>query len=195
LPRSARTELFQYLNEQGRPATNASVDVSDYTREVAGQDFTAEDFRTWAGTVLAAPALRELVGTARREAPRRPTNKDVVRAIARVAERLGNTLSICGKCYVHPEVIGSYMDGTLVSSMTKATSAARAASPACAPTRLRCWRCCGAVPRRRRTRRAAAIAGWNDSSGGRCLLAEELRPRRRPRRARSWRCRRTAKGS
>ena len=119
-------ELFQYLDQDGRPATIDSADVNDYIREVAGQEFTAKDFRTWAGTVLAAVALCEIAaaavsaratandnaGSRRARAPgRRPSKRDVVRAIERVAERLGNTPSVCRKSYVHPEVIDAFLDG------------------------------------------------------------------------------------
>jgi DNA topoisomerase-1 len=119
-------ELFQYLDEDARPASIDSADVNDYIRELAGQEFTAKDFRTWAGTVLAAVALCEIAATAAapagandnaavrrtsRAARRRPSKRDVVRAIERVAERLGNTASVCRKSYVHPEVIGAFLDG------------------------------------------------------------------------------------
>jgi DNA topoisomerase-1 len=121
-------ELFQYLDENGDPATIDSADVNDYIRELAGQEFTAKDFRTWAGTVLAAVALCQAAagtgagasakgnGQCRRPArgsARRPSKRDVVRAIERVASRLGNTPSVCRKSYIHPEVIGAFMEGAL----------------------------------------------------------------------------------
>jgi DNA topoisomerase-1 len=119
-------ELFQYRDDRGRPATIDSADVNDYIREVAGDEFTAKDFRTWAGTVLAAVALCEIataVGASAndnaRRRPRtgassgRPSKRDVVRAIEQVASRLGNTPTVCRKSYVHPEVIDAFMDGTL----------------------------------------------------------------------------------
>jgi DNA topoisomerase-1 len=136
-------ELFQYLDEDGQRATIDSADVNEYIREIAGAEFTAKDFRTWAGTVLATCALRDIAreavphtGAARRSAPasrtpraasrgRRPNQRDVVRAIARVAERLGNTPSVCRKCYIHPTVIESFMDGTLTSRLTTPRSDAR----------------------------------------------------------------------
>jgi DNA topoisomerase-1 len=138
-------ELFQYLDQDGRQATIDSADVNDYIREVAGQDFTAKDFRTWAGTVMAAAALGEIAGASAsandnshrapragaRAANRRPNKRDVVRAIERVAERLGNTPSVCRKCYVHPEVIGAFLDGALAPGGTWARAmAARAAGAA-----------------------------------------------------------------
>ena len=81
--------------------------------EISGEEFTAKDFRTWAGTVLAAYALHELeVFDSDAQA-----KKNVVKAIENVAERLGNTAAICRKCYVHPEVIDAYMDGSLVTTL------------------------------------------------------------------------------
>jgi DNA topoisomerase I len=102
-------ELFQYVDERGRRRAVTSSDVNDYLREVTGQEFTAKDFRTWAGTVLAAWALRALPGPRSQAESRR----NVVRAIEQVAGRLGNTVAICRKCYVHPVVFGAYLDGTL----------------------------------------------------------------------------------
>jgi DNA topoisomerase I len=112
-------ELFQYVNDDGARATIDSADVNAYIREAAGDDFTAKDFRTWAGTVLAARALQDATG------PRRPSNRDVKRAIERVAERLGNTPSVCRKCYVHPDVIAAYLDGTLAAAMGRHVAARR----------------------------------------------------------------------
>ena len=114
-------ELFQYIGDGGNPATIDSADVNDYIREAAGDEFTAKDFRTWAGTVLAAGALRQLAAErriGRHARPVRPTNRDVARAISSVAERLGNTLAVCRKCYVHPAIVASYLDGTLPSALT-----------------------------------------------------------------------------
>jgi DNA topoisomerase I len=101
-------ELFQYFDPDGQTQTIASSDVNDYIREIAGDEFSAKDFRTWAGTVLAAWALEEF------EAFDSETQakSNVVRAIESVAERLGNTPAICRKCYVHPAVIDAYMDGS-----------------------------------------------------------------------------------
>jgi len=108
-------ELFQYLDDQGQRQTIGSADVNDYLREVTGQEFTAKDFRTWAGTVLAAKALREL---APHSSPTE-AKKNTVRAIERVAERLGNTPSICRKCYVHPAVLDAYIDGSLAATLAQ----------------------------------------------------------------------------
>lgn len=102
--------LFQYYDEDGdrRPVTSA--DVNAYLREATGREVTAKDFRTWHGTVLAAVALKEfeaIDGAAR-------TKKAVREAIERVAARLGNTPTICRKCYVHPEVVNAYLEGGLL---------------------------------------------------------------------------------
>jgi DNA topoisomerase-1 len=106
-------ELFQYVDELGQPQTIDSSDVNDYLREIAGQEFTAKDFRTWAGTVLAAMALQEFEPhTSQTQA-----KKNIVRAVEHVAERLGNTPSICRKCYVHPAVLDAYLDGSLLDTL------------------------------------------------------------------------------
>ena len=88
----------------------SSHDVNDYLREITGRDVSAKDFRTWAGTVLAALALHEF-GTIDTEAK---AKKNVRAAIERVSARLGNTPTICRKCYVHPAVVNSYMSGELL---------------------------------------------------------------------------------
>jgi DNA topoisomerase-1 len=92
-----------------------SADVNDYLREIANQEFTAKDFRTWAGTVLACQMLREF------EAFDSETQakKNVVQAIKQVAARLGNTPSICRKCYVHPAVLDSYMSGAMMDGVRR----------------------------------------------------------------------------
>ena len=103
-------ELFQYLGEDGRPTPIDSGEVNDFLREIAGDDFTAKDFRTWSATVLAAWALNEFESFDSQAAAKR----NVTQAIERVASRLGNTPAICRKSYVHPEVLGAYLDGSLV---------------------------------------------------------------------------------
>ena len=100
-------ELFQYVDAAGARQTVSSGDVNDYLREITGQDITAKDFRTWAGTMLAARELRE-AGPA---ASRKEAEKNIVRAIDAVAERLGNTRTVCRKYYVHPAVLIAYLDG------------------------------------------------------------------------------------
>jgi len=103
-------ELFQYVDEGGETRAVDAADVNDYLQAVAGDEFTSKDFRTWAGTVLAAEALHAL------EAP--PGKQKVVQAIETVARQLGNTKAVCRKCYIHPAVIDSYLDGTLAQSMS-----------------------------------------------------------------------------
>jgi DNA topoisomerase-1 len=103
-------ELFQYLDADGERHTVDSTDVNDYLREMTGQDFTAKDFRTWAGTVLACAALQELGAFESQTQAKR----NVLEAIKTVAARLGNTPSVCRKCYVHPAVVECYMAGELV---------------------------------------------------------------------------------
>jgi DNA topoisomerase-1 len=106
-------ELFQYIDDEGRPQDIGSDDVNAYLREVAGAEFTAKDFRTWAGTVLAAMALREFEAFDTKT----QAKKNVLRAIETVAERLGNTPTVCRKCYVHPEIIDSYLDGSMLDTL------------------------------------------------------------------------------
>ena len=101
-----------------------SSDVNDYLKEITGTDITAKDFRTWAGTVLAAMALNELESFDSAAQAKR----NLRAAIEKVSARLGNTPTICRKCYVHPEVLNSYMDGDLVLELkSKAESELRGA--------------------------------------------------------------------
>jgi DNA topoisomerase I len=106
-------ELFQYVDNQGAVRDIGSTDVNEYLREISGQDFTAKDFRTWAGTALAAQALQEFEDFDSKAAAKR----NVTKAIERVAERLGNTKAVCRKCYIHPAVIDAYMDRSLVATL------------------------------------------------------------------------------
>src|SRR5205085_5383434 len=91
-----------------QPHTVNSSDVNDYLREITGEDYTAKDFLTWSGTVLAAIALQEF----EKFDSEAQAKKNVVRAIETVAEKLGNTPSVCRKCYVHPAVLDAYLEGT-----------------------------------------------------------------------------------
>jgi DNA topoisomerase-1 len=102
-------ELFQYIDGEGKRQDVKSGDVNDYLREICGEDFTAKDFRTWAGTVLGALALRAFETFENQT----QAKKNIVDAIEMVAERLGNTPAVCRKCYIHPEIFMSYLDGTL----------------------------------------------------------------------------------
>lgn len=103
-------ELFQYVDEDGKRHTVDSSDVNEYLREITGHHFTGKDFRTWAGSVLAFDLLREM-GAFESAAQAR---KNVVNAIKVVAAKLGNTPSICRKCYVHPAVLEAYLAGITV---------------------------------------------------------------------------------
>ena len=103
-------ELLQYMGENGATQDVKSTDVNSYLKEITGQEVTAKDFRTWAGTVLAAMALHEFEffdGHAK-------AKKNVRSAIERVAACLGNTPTICRKCYVHPEILNSYLSGSFL---------------------------------------------------------------------------------
>lgn len=106
-------QLFEYVDENGEASTIDSSDVNDYLREITGEDYTAKDFRTWSGTVLAAMALREF----EKFDSEAQARKNIVRAIETVAAKLGNTPSVCRKCYVHPAVLESYLDGTMVEGL------------------------------------------------------------------------------
>jgi DNA topoisomerase-1 len=103
-------ELFQYVDARGRRQIVYSDDVNLYLREITGCDVTAKDFRTWAGTMLAAGALREM-GPAPTE---RVAKQNVLRAIDRTAERLGNTRAVCRKYYIHPALIAAYLEGDVL---------------------------------------------------------------------------------
>ena len=105
--------LFQYVDEDGVRRTIDSDDVNEYIREATGEDFTAKDFRTWAGTLLAATALKAAESVDSQAAAKRV----VVKAIEGVARKLGNTPAVCRRCYVHPAIIESYMDGTMIHAL------------------------------------------------------------------------------
>ena len=108
-------ELFQYVDESGQLRDVTSSDVNDYLREISGSDFTAKDFRTWAGTVLAALALQEF----QKFDSHAQAKRNIVQAIESVAARLGNTPTICRKCYVHPHILEGYLDGTLQRALRR----------------------------------------------------------------------------
>ena len=123
-------ELFQYLDDEGKRQTVDSADVNAYLRELSGTDFTAKDFRTWAGTVMAAKAL---AGSARFRSASE-ARRNIVRAVEEVAKRLGNTKAVCRRCYIHPAILNSYLEGVTLTTGTTGTTV---------------------VPRRARARRAA----------------------------------------
>jgi DNA topoisomerase-1 len=108
-------ELFQYVDDEGTVQDVDSADVNEYLREIAGEEFTAKDFRTWAGTMLAALALQEFETFDSQT----QAKKNVVSAIERVAERLGNTPSVCRKCYVHPVILDAYLDGSMIDALQR----------------------------------------------------------------------------
>jgi DNA topoisomerase-1 len=106
-------QLFEYLDPTGKAVPIASEDVNDYLQTISGQPFTAKDFRTWAGTILAAIAL----GKMEEVDSQVMAKKNVVTAIEAVAGMLGNTAAICRKCYIHPAITASYLDGTLAGTL------------------------------------------------------------------------------
>ena len=108
-------ELFQYVDAAGERRTIDASDVNAYLKSIAGDEFTAKDFRTWAGTVLAARALQEVA----RFDTQAQAKRNVLRAVEAVAKRLGNTRTVCRKCYIHPEVVNAYLDGTLVELLSR----------------------------------------------------------------------------
>ena len=108
-------ELFKYRDDEGELRPIGSEDVNAYLREISGEDTTAKDFRTWAGTVLAAGALAK-VGPARNE---RIARTRIVRAIDVVAARLGNTRAVCRKCYIHPYILDAYAAGDLPARLRR----------------------------------------------------------------------------
>jgi DNA topoisomerase I len=107
--------LFQYEDDDGTLRNVESADVNEYLKRISGQDFTAKDFRTWAGTVLAALALKELSMFDSQAAAK----KNIVQAVKNVSSRLGNTPTVCRKCYVHPQIFDAYLDGHLVETLTQ----------------------------------------------------------------------------
>ncbi|HEX8603043.1 MAG TPA: DNA topoisomerase IB [Pseudoduganella sp.] len=106
-------ELFQFVDDDGATHSIDSSDVNDYLRSITGEDYTAKDFRTWSGTVLAALALQAF----EKFDSETQAKKNVVRAIESVAKKLGNTPSVCRKCYVHPAVLAAYMDGAELAAL------------------------------------------------------------------------------
>lgn len=108
-------ELFQYVDDSGEVRDVASQDVNDYLREITGKDFTAKDFRTWGGTVLAGMALslQENFET------KKQAKANIKQAICAVAHLLGNTPAVCRKCYVHPILLETYLKGTRIAETAK----------------------------------------------------------------------------
>ena len=103
------------MDDDGQRHSIDAADVNAYLKSIAGDEFTAKDFRTWAGTVLAARALQDVaVFESKAQAKR-----NMLRAVETVAKRLGNTRAVCRKCYIHPEVVNAYLDGTLAASLDR----------------------------------------------------------------------------
>lgn len=113
--------LFQYLDESGAQQRVSSTDVNAYLREVTGRDITAKDFRTWAGTVMAALLLFRMAAHGSQTEAKRQAR----RALEEVSHRLGNTVTICRKCYVHPVVLEAHKAGALRLRLTRASAVAR----------------------------------------------------------------------
>ncbi|HEY1951800.1 MAG TPA: hypothetical protein VGG76_03250, partial [Gemmatimonadaceae bacterium] len=103
-------ELFKYLDDEGKRQEVDAEDVNAYLQEVTGRDITAKDFRTWAGTMLAAEALRAM-GPAE---TKREAERNIVAAVDMTAKRLGNTRSVCRKYYIHPVLIEAYLEGSVL---------------------------------------------------------------------------------
>jgi len=108
-------ELFQYISDDGNVRDITSQDVNGYLREISGANFTAKDFRTWGGTVLAAIALN----TNEKSESLKEAKVNIKNAICAVAELLGNTPAICRKCYVHPHVVEAYSAGISIAGLTQ----------------------------------------------------------------------------
>jgi len=102
-------ELFQYIDEAGERCAVTSTDVNEYLHEITGDDFTAKDFRTWAGTILAIEALCEC----EKFKTQRQAKKNMLRVVEQVSEKLGNTVAVCRKSYIHPAVFDAYTQGAL----------------------------------------------------------------------------------
>jgi DNA topoisomerase-1 len=103
-------ELFKYLDDEGKRQSVQAEDVNAYLQEVTGRDITAKDFRTWAGTMLAAEALRK-TGAA---ATKKEAERNIVAAVDLTAKRLGNTRSVCRKYYIHPALLEAYLEGSVL---------------------------------------------------------------------------------
>ena len=115
-------DLFQYYDENGERCSIGSSDVNAYLKEITGEDYTSKDFRTWAGTVLAAQMLKEIGAfTSDTESKR-----NIVSAVESVAKRLGNTKAVCRKCYIHPAIFDAYVDGSMTRTVLQRARRAKA---------------------------------------------------------------------
>jgi len=109
-------DLFQYVDDNGEVRDVTSQDVNEYLREIAGEDFTAKDFRTWGGTVLAAIAFSKQDEFQ----TKKQAKSNIKTAICAVAELLGNTPAVCRKCYVHPVIVEAYLNRTRIAGLNGA---------------------------------------------------------------------------
>lgn len=114
-------ELFKYLDDEGKRQTVQAEDVNAYLQEITGRDISAKDFRTWAGTMLAAEALRT-TGPAQ---TRREADRNIIAAVDLTAKRLGNTRSVCRKYYIHPALLKAYLEGSVLPPMPERKWSAR----------------------------------------------------------------------
>ncbi len=110
-------DLFGYVDEDGTVRDVTSEDVNAYLRDIAGEEFSAKDFRTWAGTVLAAIALREF----EEFDSQKQAKRNVVQAVEAVARMLGNTAAVCRRCYIHPKILDSYISGQTIATLQQST--------------------------------------------------------------------------
>ena len=109
-------DLFQYVSDDGEPRNVTSQDINDYLREITNENFTAKDFRTWGGTVLATIALN----AQGKFETKKQAKANVKTAICAVAELLGNTAAVCRKCYVHPAIVEAYLSGRQMAGLAEA---------------------------------------------------------------------------
>jgi DNA topoisomerase-1 len=110
-------DLFQHVDDEDKVCDITSQDVNDYLREITGEQFTAKDFRTWAGTVMAAIALN----AAGKFENKSQAKANIKSAIGAVAKMLGNTPAICRKCYIYPAILENYLDGNLIEGLNQKT--------------------------------------------------------------------------
>jgi DNA topoisomerase-1 len=110
--------LFQYVDDEGKVRDITSQNVNEYLREITGEDFTAKDFRTWSGTVLAAIALN----AAGEFETKKQAKANIKNAIEAVAKVLGNTPAICRQCYIHPAILETYLNGDSIDGLKQETA-------------------------------------------------------------------------
>ena len=123
-------ELFKYIDDEGRKQSVEAADINEYLRQITGREVTAKDFRTWAGTMLAAESLRAM-GPA---ATKKQAEKNVVAAVDRTKEKLGNTRAVCRKYYIHPVLLEAYLAGDVLPPLPEKEWSERGAG---GPVKLR----------------------------------------------------------